>query len=126
MSKVQNEDNDDMDLTSGSRTLSVHLVYFLVIRTYPLAEFRCFWLNPKALGMVLEEVLERDRDEALTIKLGEGRVVKGLDHGVVSMKKGEIALFTLPAKLSYGVVSGGGSVVTSNVVARFEVELVSL
>ncbi|KAL6296114.1 hypothetical protein ACE6H2_004256 [Prunus campanulata] len=67
----------------------------------------------------------RDRDEPLTIKLGQGRVVKGLDHGVVSMKKGEIALFTLPAELGYGVVGGGGSVVPSNAVVRFEVELVS-
>lgn len=67
----------------------------------------------------------RDRDEPLTIKLGQGRVVKGLDHGVVSMKKGEIALFTLPAELGYGVVGGGGSVVPSNAIVRFEVELVS-
>ncbi|KAH0988373.1 hypothetical protein GBA52_015550 [Prunus armeniaca] len=63
-------------------------------------------------------------DEA-TGKLGQGRVVKGLDHGVVSMKKGEIALFTLPAELGYGVVGGGGSVVPSNAIVRFEVELVS-
>ncbi|BFG20764.1 hypothetical protein CerSpe_070380 [Prunus speciosa] len=62
----------------------------------------------------------RDKDEALTIKLGEGRVVKGLDHGVVSMKKGEIALFTLPVELGYGVVGGGGSVVLSNAIVRFE------
>ncbi|XP_021825477.1 peptidyl-prolyl cis-trans isomerase FKBP65-like [Prunus avium] len=62
----------------------------------------------------------RDKDEALTIKLGQGRVVKGLDHGVVSMKKGEIALFTLPAELGYGVVGGGGSVVPSNAIVRFE------
>ncbi|KAH0983393.1 hypothetical protein GBA52_010570 [Prunus armeniaca] len=68
----------------------------------------------------------RDRDEALTIKLGEGQVVKGLDHGVISMKKGEIALFTLPAELGYGVVGGGGSVVTSNVAAQFKIELVPL
>ena len=61
----------------------------------------------------------RDREEPL------GGVVKGLDHGVVSMKKGEIALFTLPAELGYGVVGGGGFVVLSNAVVRFEVELVS-
>ncbi|PQP97925.1 70 kDa peptidyl-prolyl isomerase-like [Prunus yedoensis var. nudiflora] len=62
----------------------------------------------------------RDKDEALTIKLGKGRVVKGLDHGVVSMKKGEIALSTLHAELGYGVVGGGGSIVPSNAVVRSE------
>lgn len=60
----------------------------------------------------------RDRDKPLTIKLGEGGVVKGLDHGVVSMKKGEIVLFTLPAELGYGVVCGGGYVVPSNAVEQ--------
>ena len=39
------------------------------------------------------------------------------------MTKGEIALFTLPAGLSYGVFSGDG-VVPPNSVVRFEVELV--
>ncbi|RXH72890.1 hypothetical protein DVH24_012574 [Malus domestica] len=56
----------------------------------------------------------RDGDDPLTIKLGEGRVVKGLDYAVVTMKKGEIALFTLPAELGY-----------DNAAVRFEVELVS-
>ncbi|BFG20768.1 hypothetical protein CerSpe_070420 [Prunus speciosa] len=64
----------------------------------------------------------KDRDEALTIKLGEGRVVKGLDHGVIPMKKGEIALFTLPAELGYGVVGWDGSVVPSNAVVLFKLD----
>lgn len=56
----------------------------------------------------------RDGDDPLTIKVGEGRVVKGLDYAVVTMKKGEIALFTLPAELGY-----------DNAAVRFEVELIS-
>lgn len=51
-------------------------------------------------------------------------MTSGLDHGVITMTKGEIALFTLPAEMGYGV-SGRDGVVPPNSVVRFEVELVS-
>ncbi|GMN35880.1 hypothetical protein TIFTF001_005588 [Ficus carica] len=66
----------------------------------------------------------RDRDEPLTIKLGQGQVTSGVDDGIITMIKGEIALFTLPAEKGYGV-DGRGGVVPPNSVVRFEVELVS-
>lgn len=43
----------------------------------------------------------------------------GLDDGIVTMKKGEVALFTLPAAESGGIPQN------SNLVVKFEVELVS-
>lgn len=58
----------------------------------------------------------RDREEPLTVKIGEGEVAKGLEHGIVTMKKGEIALFTLPP----GVGGRDG-----DAVVQFEVELIS-
>ncbi|PKI72460.1 hypothetical protein CRG98_007127 [Punica granatum] len=65
----------------------------------------------------------RDRDEPLTFKLGHGQVVSGLDHGIITMNKGEHALFTVPPELGYG--AAGRDNVPPNVALQFEVELVS-
>ncbi|XP_041021479.1 70 kDa peptidyl-prolyl isomerase-like isoform X2 [Juglans microcarpa x Juglans regia] len=65
----------------------------------------------------------RQRDEPTTIKLGQGQVVSGLDHGIITMKKGETALFTLPPELAYG--DAGNDIIPPFSVVRFEVQLVS-
>ncbi|GKV10392.1 hypothetical protein SLEP1_g21763 [Rubroshorea leprosula] len=65
----------------------------------------------------------RDRGEPLTFKLGQGRVAYGLDHGIITMKKGERALFTLPPELGYG--AEGRDSVPPNSVVQFDVELLS-
>nr|XP_023878158.1 70 kDa peptidyl-prolyl isomerase-like [Quercus suber]POE78746.1 peptidyl-prolyl cis-trans isomerase fkbp65 [Quercus suber] len=75
-------------------------------------------------GTKFDSTRDRDHDESLTIKLGHGEVVSGLEHAIVTMKKGETALFTLPPELGYGV-SGSHGVVQPNSVVQFEVELVS-
>ncbi|XP_039140546.1 70 kDa peptidyl-prolyl isomerase-like [Dioscorea cayenensis subsp. rotundata] len=66
----------------------------------------------------------RDRGDPLTFKLGNGEVVSGLDHGLVTMKKGELALFTVPSDLGYGSVVGIQGV-PPGADLQFEVELVS-
>ncbi|GLT61745.1 hypothetical protein SLA2020_344280 [Shorea laevis] len=65
----------------------------------------------------------RDRGEPLTFKLGQGLVAYGLDHGIITMKKGERALFTLPPELGYG--AEGCDSVPPNSVVQFDVELLS-
>lgn len=65
----------------------------------------------------------RDKDSSVTMKLGQGEVVAGLDHGIITMKKGECALFTLPPELGFGVA--GRDAVPTNSFVRYEVELVS-
>lgn len=65
----------------------------------------------------------RDRDSSVIMKLGQGEVVAGLDHGIITMKKGECALFTLPPELGFGVA--GRDAVPTNSFVRYEVELVS-
>lgn len=52
-----------------------------------------------------------------------GQVIPGLDQGIITMKKGERALFTIPPELGYG--AAGGECVPSNVAVQFEVELYS-
>lgn len=54
-----------------------------------------------------------------------GQIISGLDHGIITMKKGEIALFTLTAELGNGFGGRGGVVVPPNSVLQFEVELIS-
>lgn len=51
-----------------------------------------------------------------------GEVYAGLDDGITSMKKGELALFTLPA---VAAAESGGIPQHSNSVVQFEVELLS-
>nr|GMD89177.1 peptidyl-prolyl cis-trans isomerase FKBP62-like isoform X1 [Ipomoea batatas] len=65
----------------------------------------------------------RGDDQPLTFKLGQGKLVTGLDHGIITMRKGEKALFTLPPELPFGATGSDG--VPPNAAALFEVELIS-
>ena len=62
----------------------------------------------------------RVSDSPVTFTLGQSEVYVGLDDGIVTMKRGEVALFTLPAAKSGGIPRGTNSAV------QFEVELVFL
>lgn len=50
-------------------------------------------------------------------------MVSGLDHGIITMKKGETALFTLPPELAHG--DAGNDIIPPFSVVRFEVQLFS-
>ncbi|CAA7393804.1 unnamed protein product [Spirodela intermedia] len=65
----------------------------------------------------------RDRGAPLTFKLGQGQVVPGLDRGLVTMRKGEISLFTVPSVLGYGDAGANGVLPGSDL--QYEVELIS-
>ncbi|GMI91081.1 rotamase FKBP 1, FK506 BINDING PROTEIN 62 [Hibiscus trionum] len=65
----------------------------------------------------------RDNDEPMAFKLGEGQVAKGLDHGILTMKKGERVLLTLPPDFGYGAEGRDG--VPPDSIIQFEVELLS-
>ena len=64
----------------------------------------------------------RSRDKAFTFTLGQGQVIKGWDVGVASMKKGELAKFTLAAEYAYGS-EGHPPKIPENASLVFEVEL---
>ena len=53
-----------------------------------------------------------------------GHVIKGWDKGIKTTKKGESALFTIPAELVYGE-SGSPPTILPNATLQFDVELLS-
>lgn len=66
----------------------------------------------------------RDRGEPFTFELGKGRVIKGWDEGVKTMRKGEKAIFTLRSDYAYGD-SGSPPKIPPKATLVFEVELLS-
>ncbi|KAI4319298.1 hypothetical protein MLD38_032916 [Melastoma candidum] len=64
----------------------------------------------------------RDRGTPFSFTLGQGQVIKGWDQGIKTMKKGENAIFTIPAELAYGE-SGSPPTVPPNATLQFDVEL---
>ena len=64
----------------------------------------------------------RDRSAPFTFKLGQGKVIKGWDEGVATMKRGEKSLFTIRSDYGYGA-DGSGDKIPGNATLLFEVEL---
>jgi len=66
----------------------------------------------------------RERAEPFVFALGKGQVIKGWDLGVATMRKGEIAKFTLAPEFAYGD-AGSPPKIPEKATLVFEVELIS-
>jgi len=67
-----------------------------------------------------------DRREPFEFPVGKGRVIKGWDEGVSTMKVGGKRRLLVPAKLGYGHDGFGDGLIPSDATLLFEVELLNV
>ena len=74
-------------------------------------------------GQVFDSSYKRGKE--FSFVLGQGRVIKGWDQGVLGMQVGEIRTLKIPSDMAYGT-RGAGGVIPPNADLEFKVELVKI
>jgi len=68
----------------------------------------------------------RDRGTPLQFPIGQGRVIRGWDEALMTMKVGERRLLIIPPQLAYGPGGTPGGPIPPNATLIFDVELMSI
>ena len=67
-----------------------------------------------------------DRGTPFEFPLGRGKVIKGWDEGVATMKVGGRRTLLIPPSLGYGRAGAGGGLIPPNATLLFEVQLLDV
>lgn len=66
----------------------------------------------------------RQRGTPLTFRIGDGRMIKGWEQGLLGMRQGGIRKLIIPPDLGYG--ARGSGAVPPDAILEFEIELVDI
>lgn len=67
----------------------------------------------------------RGRGQTFDFKIGQGRVIKGWDEGLIGLCKGAKATLIIPPEMGYGEQGAGGSI-PGGATLKFDVEVVDI
>ncbi len=65
----------------------------------------------------------RDREQPFSFTVGMGQVIKGWDEGILLLKVGDRATFTIPSGLGYGAAGAGNGAIPPNATLIFDIDV---